>query len=95
MSKFIIGFVCGGIFTFGLLRYHVLHADDGFHLIPKMGATVSEPYLDVRQFTAKDWSEHPAVAAAVVRAGRADLMKDAAVDSLFDGAVGILKAMNN
>lgn len=95
MFKFFIGFVCGGIFIFGVLRYHVLHAEDGFHLIPKMGATASEPYLDVREFTASDWADHPAVAAAVVRAGRADLMKDSAVDSLFDGAAGILKAMNN
>ncbi len=92
MFKFFVGFLLGGICVLGSLKYHVLHAEDGLHLVPKMGATFSETYVDVREFGPGDWSKRPAVTAAVVRSGKSHLMKGAAVDSLFDGVEGFLKS---
>ncbi len=93
MGRFILGFVIGGATVLGALRYHVVRAEDGVHLVPKMSATLSETYIDIRQFGTKDWSAHPAVAAALVRDGKGNLMRGAAVDSLWNGAEGMLKSM--
>jgi hypothetical protein len=92
-GAFIFGFIAGGIFVLGSLKYHVIHADDGVHLVPKMGATFAETYVDIRNFTPNDWADHPNVSAAMVRAGKGHLMKGAAIDSLFDGVEGLLKSM--
>ncbi len=43
-------------------RYHVVRANDGFHLIPRSSARLTEPYVDIRQFTIEDWDEHQGLA---------------------------------
>jgi hypothetical protein len=93
MGRFLIGFVVGGATVLGALRYHVVRAGDGVHIVPKMSATLSETYVDIRQYSPQDWTSHPAVAAALVRAGKGNLVQGAAVDSLWNGAEGLLKAM--
>ena len=91
MGRFLMGFVMGGAVVLGALRYHVVRAEDGVHLVPKMGATRSETYVDIRTYTPQDWSNHPAVAAALVRDGKGNLVRGAAVESLWNGAEGMLK----
>jgi hypothetical protein len=93
MGRFLLGFVIGGLTVLGALRYHVVRAEDGVHLVPKMGATLSETYVDIRNYTPQDWSNHPAVAAALVRDGKGNLVQGAAVESLWNSAEGMLKAM--
>lgn len=94
MGKFLMGFVIGGATVLGALRYHVVRANDGVHFVPKMSATLAETYVDIRKYSSKDWSEHPTVAAALVRDGKGDLVQGAALDSLWQGAEGMLRAMN-
>lgn len=95
IGAFVFGFIAGGIFVLGSLKYHVIKADDGIHLVPKMGATFSETFVDIRTFSANDWAQHPNVTAALVRADKGHLMKGAAVDTLFDGVEGLLKSMGS
>ncbi len=83
-GSFITGIVVGGAAVFGGLKYHVLRTDSGVEVVPKLSATFSETYLDVRQFDASDWTEHRQVAAAVVRAGKQHLFQNAAGESLRD-----------
>ena len=95
LGFFLFGFLVGGAAVMGSLRYHVDKAEDGTHLIPKMSATLSETYIDIREFRQNDWLEHPQLAAAVVRADKAYLMKEAAVGSLFQGAEDLLRRLGN
>ena len=95
ISAFVFGFIAGGVVVLGSLKYHVVKADDGLHLVPKMSVTLSETYVDVRHFDARDWSAHPSLTAALVRAGKNDLIKGAAIDSLFDGVEGLLQSMRD
>jgi hypothetical protein len=94
LGAFFFGFIAGGIFVLGALKYHVIKAEDGVHLVPKMGATFSETYVDIRSFSPNDWAQHPNLTAAIVRADKAHLMNGAAVDSLFDGVEGLLRSMS-
>ncbi len=95
LGAFFFGFIAGGIFVLGALKYHVIHAEDGIHLVPKMGVTFQETYVDIRNFKPRDWAEHPNVSAAMVRAGKANLMKETAIESLFDGVEGLLNSMGS
>ena len=93
MARFIMGFIVGGATVLGALRYHVVRAADRVHFVPKMSATLSETYVDIRQYTPQEWSNHQAVAAALIRDGKGNLVQGAAVDSLWNGAEGLLKSL--
>jgi len=90
---FILGFVIGGICVFGGQKYHVVVANDGTYLIPKMNATFDDAYVDVRDFTPADWQQHPALAAAIIRDGKSQILQGTAIDSLGVGAERVLQAL--
>ncbi len=79
---FALGLICGAGVIFVGLKYHVVHAQDGIHLVPKVSADFSEPYVDVRQFQVTDWNEHPELAAALVKAEKGHLVADGSVEAV-------------
>jgi len=88
---FLLGMIVGGVLMMGTLRYHIVRANDGLHLIPKSSARLTEPYVDIRGFSLADWEKHPALAMAIAQAGKGHLLQDAAsetirkkVDDMFD-----------
>jgi hypothetical protein len=85
LSTFIFGMAVGGLLVYVALNYHLIHANDGVHMIPKVNATLAGAYVDIRQFGPGDWTERPEIAMAIFRAERGDLMGAAATDSLQTG----------
>ncbi|MEM6329434.1 MAG: hypothetical protein AAF790_04205 [Planctomycetota bacterium] len=79
MAK-IYAFVLGVAVGFGLyhtaISYHVVHASDGLHLVPKVSGKLAEAYVDIRGFTAADALEHPALGAAIAASGNAQLQRE-------------------
>lgn len=59
---------------FTSLKFHVVRAEDGFHLIPKMTSDFSEVYVDIRQFDLQDWDNHRSLAVAIVQAEKGYLL---------------------
>ena len=92
-SWFVIGFGLGALTVLGSLKYHVLRTDEGLDVVPKLSATFSETYLDVRGFGVAEWTEHKSVMAAVVQAKKAHLFKDAAATDLVDSFDGMLEGL--
>lgn len=90
LGTFVLGMVVGGAAVFTSLKYHIVRTGEGYELVPKLNATFSETYVDVREFKADDWSRHKTLLAALVRADKRDLLRDAAADSLTDGIDGML-----
>ncbi len=90
MGSFLMGFVVGGLAVYGSLNYHVLRTKDGFELVPKLSATFKESYLDVRQYTTSDWSQHKTVLSALVRAKKEHLITDSASQQLTEGIDNLL-----
>ncbi len=82
---FVSGVIAGAVLMFGSLKYHFLYTKDGLKAVPKLSATLSETFLDVRDFSASDWAEHKSVMAAVIQADESELLQSAAIDSLRDG----------
>jgi X-X-X-Leu-X-X-Gly heptad repeat protein len=82
---FLLGAVVGGGVVYSAVTYHVVRGEDGLHMVPKLSANFSQPYVDVRNFGAADWGENRALTVAVLRAEKGHLLQDAATDSMAEG----------
>lgn len=89
---FLSGVVVGGLLLYGVLNFHLLRASDGLHVIPKINAQVAGTYVDVRNFSLRDWVEHPEIIAALRDAGRNDLIETATGDAIHTGLDRLLGA---
>ena len=94
IGTFVIGAVVGAVLIFGAQRYHLLRADDGFYVVPKLSATFEQAYVDVREFGVTDWVEHRELAAAIVKAKKDHLFQDSAADSFRDGLKNALDSIS-
>lgn len=90
LSTFIFGMATGGLLIYVALNYHLIHAQGGLHLVPKVESKLAATYIDVRSFTPSDWARHADVAMALLRAQRGDLMQSAAADSIWNAADQLL-----
>lgn len=88
-GSFLLGLILGGAAVFGGLKYHIVHADDGVHFVPKLYANFGEIYVDIRDFDFADWGEHKALAAALVKADKGHLLEESAANELDDLLKGL------
>lgn len=84
LGAFLFGVVVGAGLVFGSLKYHVLRAHDGLHIVPKVAATFEDAYVDIRQFGPSDWNDHRTLAAGLIKANQEDLIGETAAYSLRD-----------
>ncbi|NOY42034.1 MAG: hypothetical protein GXP26_09375 [Planctomycetes bacterium] len=85
LMTFFLGMVTGGALLYGSLNFHVIRANDGVHLVPKIEPKIAATYVDIRNFTFADWKQHTEIAAALVRAEKSDLLQNTASDALQQG----------
>jgi hypothetical protein len=90
IACFLAGVLVGAAAVFTTIKYHVVRAEDGFHLVPKLTANFSEAFVDVRNFGIADWDDHRSLAAALVQAEKGYLLKDAASESLRRSVSSVL-----
>ena len=83
LTWFAAGLILGSVGMLISMKYYVVRADDGVHLIPKATAELSIPYADVRAFELSDWNEHRDLALAIVQAEKPQLLEDAAYSGLW------------
>jgi hypothetical protein len=92
---FLFGAAVGAGLIFGAQRYHLLRTSEGFYVIPKLNATFSEAYVDIRAFTLGDWVDHRALAGAIIKAKKDHLLEDSATDNLKSGIESALESLTN
>lgn len=85
LSSFFLGAVIGGALVFGAVKFHLVRAGEGFHLVPRLDPGISDVYVDIRQFSLTDWSNHRALAAAIIRANKEHLLQDSATQGFREG----------
>ncbi len=90
VTSFLIGLIVGSFGVYLALKYHVVRADDGVHLVPKVEATFEDSYVDIRRYDFNDWRKHSVLVSSLTRAEKTDLMRRSAgnaihstVDELF------------
>jgi hypothetical protein len=91
LFTFAVGCLVGGAVVYTSLKYHVVRANDGVHLIPKVTSDLNDIFVDIRDFTLTDWDQHRTLAIAIVRDEKGHLLEESAnlelrgrVDSVLD-----------
>jgi hypothetical protein len=95
LSGFLLGVVVGGGLVYGAQRYHVVRTEQGFEAVPKLSADFTDCYVDLRKFGTSDWSEHKALAAAIVGAKKEHIFHDSAADSVRQKMSGLLDELTH
>jgi hypothetical protein len=96
MSKFntfLCGFVMGAVSLYCAMTYHVIRAEDGVHVVRKVSAGLGGAYVDIRGFSAAQWTEHRHVALALINADKEELLQDTAVSHLRETADHALQSL--
>jgi hypothetical protein len=88
--SFLMGLAAGAMLCYGATNYHIVRAQDGFHVVEKVHAELANSYVDVRQFGASDWSNHPDLAAAIVKENKQELIQGAAAAAIQQGIDQVL-----
>ena len=90
LVSFLMGLVIGALLCYGATNYHVVRAQDGFHVVHKVQARLAGAYVDVRQFGVADWAAHPDLAAAIAQEKKHELIQGAATGAIEDGVKQVL-----
>jgi len=85
LPTFIFGMVVGGLLIYLALNYHLIRANDGLHLVPKVSATLADTYVDVRSFRPGDFLSHRDVVAALLKSGQEELIDSLTKDTVKNG----------
>ena len=88
------GLILGAMGMFVSMKYYVVRADSGIHLIPKATAQLSMPYVDIRSFDIADWDNRRDLALAIVQADKPELLQGAAVNGLRQTMEGVLQSLH-
>jgi hypothetical protein len=75
----------GGGLVYLAFTHHVVRADEGFLLVPKHTASLTDVWADVRGWTADRWLEHPQLARSLIEQGRSDLIVEPATNRFLRG----------
>ncbi|HUG18416.1 MAG TPA: hypothetical protein VMM56_05525 [Planctomycetaceae bacterium] len=81
---FLSGLVAGLILMGTAYQYHFVLSDEGFVVISKPQATLSDVYADIRGWTLQDWTEHSELAKALIADGRGNLVGGSMIDGTLD-----------
>jgi len=93
--SFAAGFLLGAALIFTSLKYHVVRASDGLHLVPKLSANFAETYVDIRKFSFTDWNQHRPLAVALAQNGNSDLLKGSASENLQQSINSVLEGLSS
>ncbi|MFO7903739.1 MAG: hypothetical protein ACQESR_09210 [Planctomycetota bacterium] len=93
VNSFFLGILVGAITLYGAMTFHVVHAEDGIHVVPKVSNGLRDTYVDIRDFRAAQWHQHKHVALALINAGKDELLKDSAMSNLRRTARDALQSL--
>ena len=91
----LLGAVMGAALVFVPLKYHVVRSSQGIHVVPKVAPEFAESYVDIRDFSPRDWTHHPRLALAIERAGHGDLLVHAASASWREFVQGMAQSSSD
>lgn len=72
----------GGMMYFGF-THHIVKTKDRVLLINKPDPTLQDVYVDIQNWTAKDWKEHPRVTRAMIAANYGEIVQESVTDDLM------------
>lgn len=80
--SFLLGVLVGAVLLHVAMNYHFVRSNDGFHLVAKRPARLSESFIDIRGYSMADWTAHPQLASALVQSNKQHLLGESAADTI-------------
>jgi hypothetical protein len=82
IRAFLFGTAVGAGAGYFALNYHVVHGPDGPFVVSRTEQPpIRSAYVDVRNWSAAMWRQHPEVTAALIKAGHSDVIASSALSS--------------
>jgi hypothetical protein len=95
MRNFLLGFFVGAATLYGSMCFHIVKAEDGYHLVAKTGLSFRDTYVDVRKFTVTDWQDHVGLAQALLKSDKGELLGESAENTVREVFDGLLSSQPN
>lgn len=95
LGPFLTGIILGAVGMYFTLHYHVVRANDGFHMVEKFSSTPWGTYADIRSFGYQEWVDHQELAYAITKAGKTELIQGVAVAPLQNAVNNIFNSVNS
>jgi hypothetical protein len=90
LFTFILGMAVGAGGMFVSHTYHIVRAEDGFHVVRKLTPQFADAYVDIRNFDMRSWDAHRPLAIALVKANKPQLVTQGAGENLRHAAKSVL-----
>lgn len=74
--------VLGGGLTYYGLSHHIVRTEQQTIVVPKDQLELADTYADIRDWSARDFSKHPKLTAALSLGGHSELVAEGALESL-------------
>lgn len=74
----------GGVLTYYGLGHHFIKTKEKAVVVPKAQMALAETFVDIRDWEAADFTEHPRVAKALIDNGHAEVIPQQAAGKLGD-----------
>ncbi len=87
VGTFVSGMITGAILLYVANHYHIVRSDKGLFAIPKLNQTLKDTYVDVRDFSLRDWQAHPMLAASILGSEHKEILEDTSLSG-FRNKVG-------
>jgi len=85
LKLLIIGFLTGSLCSFAVLEFHIVRAEDGFHVVPRSPApSIRLAYSDIRDWSTDNWTEYPELIRALHESDADDLIGRSVVGRVLD-----------
>ncbi|XZE52380.1 hypothetical protein SH139x_004073 [Planctomycetaceae bacterium SH139] len=92
-TSFLFGMVVGAMLLGGAMHYHFVRSSQGLLMVPKISKGLADTYTDIREFELADWQEHRALAAALVKSDKAELLADNSLTNFRQSINGVLDGL--
>ncbi len=80
----LFGVVLGGGLVYVAFEYHLVRTDENMFLVPKKHADLADPYVDIRDWSASQWKDHPVLAENLIADGHANLVGGSIAGGLME-----------
>ena len=80
----IVFLLVGAGIMYWLLGHHIVITDSDRVIVPKASMGLSDSYVDIVDWTAEDFKEHPELTKALVDNGHGDLIVETAGQKILD-----------
>ena len=79
---FVLGIIVGAGGLFVCENYYIVQGKESVQVVRKIAPRLDFPYRDVREYSIEDWRKDPALALAIIKSDKEELLVDSGVDQI-------------